>query len=109
MAGWVEFPRLTPAGKQLMESVAGLMDSELGSSLRPSQTAADVRSFKGDNGEGSVTLRAGQDGSKVRSFALPQLLFSLPQLGHFELASNWLHLIKLVIEDLLLKVCCFTQ
>lgn len=86
MAGWVEFPRLTPAGKQLMESVAGLMDSELGSALRPSQTAADVLSFKGDNGEGSVTLRAGQDGSKI-DFVLGSWLNCALPFGALNIAT----------------------
>lgn len=62
---WAEFPRLSPAGQQLMETVADMMDKELGGLLLPSQTASDVRSFKGANGEGSVTLRAGREGSKV--------------------------------------------
>lgn len=64
--GWVQFPRLSPAGKQLMETMAGMMDAELGTLLMPSQTADDVRSFQAGNGEGSVTLRAGREGSKVR-------------------------------------------
>jgi len=70
---WVEFPKLSPAGKQLMETVADLIDQGLGQYLQPSQTAADVRSFKGASGEGSVTLRAGQEGSKVKAF-LPNSL-----------------------------------
>jgi len=63
--GWVEFPKLSPAGKKVMDTVANLMDQEIGEALRPSQTAEDVRSFKGPSGEGSVTIRAGQEGSKV--------------------------------------------
>jgi hypothetical protein len=64
---WVEFPRLSPAGKRLMEAVADSMDRELGTSLRPSRTDPEVVSFKGQSGEGSVTLRAGREGSKVCS------------------------------------------
>lgn len=67
---WVEFPKLSPAGKELMETVAALMDRELGDALKASATAADVRSFQGGNGEGSVTLRAGLEGSKVRRLLL---------------------------------------
>ena len=64
---WVEFPKLSPAGKRLMETVAETMNRELGEMILPSQTAPDVRSFQGGNGAGSVTLRAGREGSKVRS------------------------------------------
>lgn len=64
---WVKFPRLSPAGKRLMEAVADSMDRELGTSLRPSRTDPEVVSFKGQSGEGSVTLRAGREGSKVCS------------------------------------------
>lgn len=64
---WVEFPRLSPAGKRLMDAVADSMDRELGTSLRPSRTDPEVVSFKGQSGEGSVTLRAGREGSKVGS------------------------------------------
>jgi hypothetical protein len=66
MASWVEFPKLSPAGKHLMETVAETMNRELGELLLPSQTAPDVRSFQSSNGAGSVTLRAGREGSKVR-------------------------------------------
>lgn len=65
--GWAEFPRLTPAGKKLMEDIAGRIDTELHTLIHPSRTSPTVRSFKGQSGEGSVTLRAGKDGSKVRS------------------------------------------
>ncbi|KAG0610203.1 hypothetical protein M758_7G046300 [Ceratodon purpureus] len=62
---WVEFPKLSSAGKQLMESVAVMMDRELGALIKDSKTPADVRSFQGGTGEGSVTLRAGRLGSKI--------------------------------------------
>ncbi|KAG0628898.1 hypothetical protein M758_1G060700 [Ceratodon purpureus] len=62
---WIEFPRLSPTGKKLMETAAALMDRELGDSIKPSETPPDVRSFQGQHGEGSVVLRAGQQGSKV--------------------------------------------
>ena len=65
--GWGEYPRLTPAGKNLMEEIAGSIDTELHSLIHPSRTSPSVRSFRGQSGEGSVTLRAGRDGSKVRN------------------------------------------
>lgn len=64
---WIEFPRLSGSGKQLMETAAAMMDRELGESIKPSETPPDVRSFQGANGEGSVVLRAGQERSKVSS------------------------------------------
>jgi hypothetical protein len=46
MASWVEFPKLSPTGKGLMETVAETMNRELGELLLPSQTARDVRLFR---------------------------------------------------------------
>jgi hypothetical protein len=65
---WIQFPKLSTAGRTLMEDVACSMDRELEPLIHPSFTAPDVRHFTGDNGEGSVTLRAGKEGSKVCLF-----------------------------------------
>jgi hypothetical protein len=65
MASWVEFPKLSPAGKGLMETVAETMNRELGELLLPLQTTPDVRSFLSGNVAGSMMLRAGREGSKV--------------------------------------------
>lgn len=83
---WAEFPRLSPAGQQLMETVADMMDKELGGLLLPSQTASDVRSFKGANGEGSVTLRAGREGSKI-DFVLGSWLNCALPFGTLNIAT----------------------
>jgi len=84
--GWVEFPKLSPAGKKVMDTVANLMDQGIGEALRPSQTAEDVRSFKGANGEGSVTIRAGQEGSKI-DFVLGSWLNCALPFGELNIAT----------------------
>ncbi|CAM6040297.1 unnamed protein product [Sphagnum compactum] len=62
---WIQFPKLSTAGRTLMEDVARSMDRELEPLIHPSFTAPDVRHFTGGSGEGSVTLRAGKEGSKI--------------------------------------------
>jgi hypothetical protein len=66
MVSWVEFPKLSPTGKGLMEMVVEMMNRELGELLLPLQTTPDIRSFLSGNAAGSMTLRAGREGSKVR-------------------------------------------
>ncbi|KAG0564785.1 hypothetical protein KC19_8G140000 [Ceratodon purpureus] len=83
---WVEFPKLSPAGKQLMETVAETMNRELGDMILPSQTASDVRSFQGGNGAGSVTLRAGREGSKI-DFVLGSWLNCALPFGELNIAT----------------------
>jgi hypothetical protein len=65
---WIQFPKLSTAGRTLMEDVARSMDRELEPLIHPSFTAPDVRHFTGDSGEGSVILRGGKEGSKVCLF-----------------------------------------
>jgi hypothetical protein len=43
-----------------------MMNRELGELLLPLQTTPDIRSFLSGNAAGSMTLRAGREGSKVR-------------------------------------------
>ncbi|KAG0604060.1 hypothetical protein M758_10G141400 [Ceratodon purpureus] len=83
---WVEFPKLSPAGKRLMETVAETMNRELGEMILPSQTAPDVRSFQGGNGAGSVTLRAGREGSKI-DFVLGSWLNCALPFGELNIAT----------------------
>lgn len=85
-ANWVEFPKLSPAGKHLMETVAGMMDKDLADLINPSETDPDVRSFKGGNGEGSVTLRAGRAGSKI-DFVLGSWLNCTLPFGTLNIAT----------------------
>eukprot|EP01018_Ginkgo_biloba_P007686 Gb_20648 [translate_table: standard] len=63
---WVKFPYLCDSGRGLMEEVASMVEGQLGFQLNPSSTPADVRSFKNaeGNGEGSVNIRSGKEGSK---------------------------------------------
>lgn len=86
MASWVEFPKLSPAGKRLMKTVAETMNRELGELLLPSQTAPDVRSFQSGNGAGSVTLRAGREGSKI-DFVLGSWLNCALPFGELNIAT----------------------
>lgn len=85
-ARWVEFPKLSAAGKHLMETVADTMSRDLGDALLPSQTAPDVTSFQSGTGAGSVTLRAGREGSKI-DFVLGSWLSCALPFGELNIAT----------------------
>eukprot|EP00252_Welwitschia_mirabilis_P018630 TRINITY_DN413_c0_g1_i1.p1 TRINITY_DN413_c0_g1~~TRINITY_DN413_c0_g1_i1.p1 ORF type:complete len:322 (-),score=65.70 TRINITY_DN413_c0_g1_i1:194-1159(-) len=64
---WMEFSHPSDAARNLMNEVASMIESHLGSQLNPSCTPQDVRSFQNADGtsKGSVVIRAGTQASKI--------------------------------------------
>ncbi|KAH7280181.1 hypothetical protein KP509_37G055000 [Ceratopteris richardii] len=85
---WLTFPFLSASGKRLMEECADIIAKELGSSLELTRTPADVRHFKNPqgNGEGSVTLRSGKQGSPI-DFVLGSWLHCALPFGVLNIAT----------------------
>lgn len=85
---WVSFPFLSSAGKCLMEEIGITIEKALSSSLQPSRTPPDVRSFKNaqGNGEGSITIRSGTPGSKI-DFVLGSWLHCNLPFGSLNIAT----------------------
>ncbi|XP_002989763.2 red chlorophyll catabolite reductase, chloroplastic [Selaginella moellendorffii] len=77
---WIEFPKLSIAKNKLMTSLATRLDRELGSLLNSTLTPPEVRSFQSQDGvsQGSVVLRSGKQGSKIRFLLGSWLHSSLP-------------------------------